>query len=164
MDRETRILIDYFPSLAKDPHFKITSPWSYDYNCIAWALGTDEKRFWPFVEDEDGNIIPPDEYEDGDEDIFWPNNVARDKKVETFVKCFQTYGYTLCPDSLPEPNFTKIALYAIDGEVTHAARQLPNGLWTSKLGPLNDIQHGSPEAIEGEFYGKVAMYMKKRID
>lgn len=112
MDRETRILIEYFPSLADDPYFKITSPWSYDYNCIAWALGTDEKRFWPFVEDENG--------------------------------------------------YTKIALYAIDGEITHAARQLDNGLWTSKLGPLNDIQHGNPEVIEGGFYGKVAVYMKKK--
>ncbi|MBP5503473.1 MAG: hypothetical protein J6Y24_11860 [Bacteroidales bacterium] len=163
MDRETRILVDYFPSLANDPNFKITSPWTYDYNCIAWALGIDGKRLWPYVEDEDGNIIPPDEYEDGDDDIYWPNNVARDKKLETFVHCFQSFGYTRCHDSSLESGFTKIAIYTLDKEVTHAARQLDNGLWTSKLGPLNDIQHSTPESIEGNFYGKVAVYMKRPL-
>jgi hypothetical protein len=162
MDKETRTLIEFFPGLAKDPHFKITSPWTYDYNCIAWAAGTDNQWFWPFREDENGNIISNDEYDD-DDYIYWPTNLAKNKKVETFSKLFETFGYSSCLDSTFEPGYTKIALFAIDGEVTHAARQLDNGLWTSKLGPLNDIQHGTPEVIEGNFYGKVATYMKKKI-
>ena len=149
---EKRYLEGLFPNLHQDGSFKITSECTRDYNCIAWAVGKSNCWYWPPL----GNENPePDEY--------WPKGIADKTDVDTFIKALQTDGYTLCPNFLPEPNFTKIALYAIDGEVTHAARQLPNGLWTSKLGPLNDIQHGSPEAIEGEFYGKVAVYMKKRI-
>ena len=54
-----------------------------------------------------------------------------------------------------------IALYAKDGLCTHAARRLPNGLWTSKLGYYHDIQHSTPQSLEGYIYGKVYCYMNK---
>jgi hypothetical protein len=38
-----------------------------------------------------------------------------------------------------------IALYSADGELTHAARRLDNGRWTSKLGPDIDIEHDTLE-------------------
>jgi hypothetical protein len=49
-------------------------------------------------------------------------------------------------------------------ECTHAARQLSNGCWTSKLGKLNDIQHGTPESIEGTEYGIVYCFMKRKFE
>ena len=34
-----------------------------------------------------------------------------------------------------------------DGQVTHAARQLNSGEWTSKLGRLEDVRHKSPDVL-----------------
>ncbi|MCI0637958.1 MAG: hypothetical protein L0Y72_23715 [Gemmataceae bacterium] len=39
---------------------------------------------------------------------------------------------------------------------THAARQLPTGRWSSKLGPSEDIEHDL-HALEGEIYGTIAL-------
>ena len=47
---------------------------------------------------------------------------------------------------------------------THAARQLSSGFWTSKLGEAYDIQHGTPQSIEGGIYGCVYCYMKKAFE
>jgi len=46
---------------------------------------------------------------------------------------------------------------------THAARQLPDGKWTSKLGQLEDITHGTTDVIEGGDYGEVVQFMKRPI-
>lgn len=46
---------------------------------------------------------------------------------------------------------------------THAARQLPNGLWTSKLGQLEDITHATPQVIAGSDYGEVMQFMKRPL-
>jgi hypothetical protein len=55
----------------------------------------------------------------------------------------------------------KIAIYARDGEPTHAARQLEDGSWTSKLGPSVDISHAATSAVEGSLYGAVVRYMRR---
>jgi hypothetical protein len=46
------------------------------------------------------------------------------------------------------------------GSPTHAARQLDNGRWTSKLGELEDIEH-SLRDLEGAAYGTVVQVMKR---
>ena len=80
-----------------------------------------------------------------------------------FVDAFRLKGYEKC--SLPdfEEGYRKIALYITPGttKCTHAARQLSSGLWTSKLGEAYDIQHDTPQSIEGSIYGCVYCYMKK---
>jgi hypothetical protein len=49
-----------------------------------------------------------------------------------------------------------VALFAsADGNYTHAARQLPSGKWTSKLGTWEDIEHDSVEAVGGGAYGEL---------
>lgn len=48
-----------------------------------------------------------------------------------------------------------------DGVNVHAARQLNSGLWTSKLGESNDIQHSTPYTIQGRLYGKVACILRR---
>ena len=48
------------------------------------------------------------------------------------------------------------------GEVRHAARQVPNGKWASKMGDLADIEHDSPEVVEGVLYGTVQRYMFRK--
>lgn len=64
-------------------------------------------------------------------------------------------------DGALEPEFEKIAHYVKGGNVTHTARQLPWGRWTSKLGPGIDIEHLDPEALEGPVYGNVEGYMRR---
>jgi hypothetical protein len=46
---------------------------------------------------------------------------------------------------------------------THAARQLPNGRWSSKLGKLEDIEHALDD-ICGSAYGSVVPVLKRRTD
>lgn len=152
INSEKKYLEGLFPQLHDDAKFKITSECTRDYNCIAWAIGKSNCWYWPPL----GNPNP-------ESDEYWPQGVPDDTSLEVFIKALQTDGFSLCEDSSLESGFTKIAIYTLDKEVTHAARQLDNGLWTSKLGPLNDIQHSTPEYIEGNFYGKVAVYMKRPL-
>ena len=42
------------------------------------------------------------------------------------------------------------------------ARQLPSGLWTSKLGESEDIEH-QVEGLEGSSYGNVLVYLCREI-
>ncbi len=59
------------------------------------------------------------------------------------------------------PSSEKLALYADSmGDVTHVARQLPNGNWTSKLGALEDIEHKTAEALDAD-YGKIAGALRR---
>ena len=60
-----------------------------------------------------------------------------------------------------ESGFIKIALYERNGHWKHAARQLPNGKWTSKLGPDEDIEHDDPECLCGQNYGTIHCIMRK---
>lgn len=138
----------WFPNLRKDNEFKITSPCTDDYNCISWAA---QKSVWYW----------PPLGKDPDEGEYWPNGIDDDARIETFIKAMMTEGFTLCPDDSATPNAISIALYAKDGLCTHAARRLPNGLWTSKLGYYHDIQHSTPHSLEGDIYGAVYCYMNK---
>jgi len=60
-----------------------------------------------------------------------------------------------------EEGFEKLAIYGSGLMYTHAARQLPDGRWTSKLGQHEDITHTTTEAIEGSDYGEVVQCMKR---
>jgi len=71
-------------------------------------------------------------------------------------------GYQSCDEGELEEHYLKIALYVnTDSKPTHAARQLPSGKWTSKLGKGEDIEHANPAGVEGEIYGTVVQYMKR---
>ena len=72
----------------------------------------------------------------------------------------------MCSDGTPEDGFEKIAIYATGPSNTkpsHAARQLANGKWTSKLGQVEDIEHDTVTAIEGPLYGLVVRYLKRQL-
>ena len=84
---------------------------------------------------------------------------------------FESLGYRECANDTSETGFEKVAIY-VNGEglPTHAARQLENGNWTSKLGYWQDIEHASLRALENaplmdSLYGTVALLMRRpRID
>lgn len=129
-----------FPALKQSP-FELTSPETNVYNCIAWAAGDDQNFWWPTA--------------------HWPKGVSRKVTRTSFVKAFAKLGYCVCNSSEPEDGFEKVALYEdSNGEPTHAARLLPNGKWTSKLGPFVDISH-SLEGLIGVEYGSPAVFMKR---
>ena len=70
----------------------------------------------------------------------------------------------MCSDSSLEAGYEKIAIYVKDGIPTHAARQLGDGRWTSKLGKYEDIEHDSLDALNGDGYGeygRVALFMSR---
>lgn len=157
MDREIGILIKSVPGIVFDDHFSLTSPCDEYYNCIAWALELSDKWVWP---------LEPEDYMDDDitEDVlYWPDSLPFTDEIDNFLALFEQFGYRRCQDASQEDGLKKIALYAKAGHCTHAARQLTSGFWTSKMGPLNDIQHGSPEVLEGDFFGQVYCYMCKEV-
>jgi hypothetical protein len=53
------------------------------------------------------------------------------------------------------------SLYSTDGRVKHMARQLGANTWTSKLGQAWDIEHKTPQGVEGETYGRAVQYLKR---
>jgi hypothetical protein len=67
---------------------------------------------------------------------------VRAATLETFQAAFATLGYAVCGSEDLAPGTEKIALFTDSAGVpTHAARQLANGRWTSKIGKLEDIEH-----------------------
>ena len=75
-------------------------------------------------------------------EVYWPLGVRREVTIAAFVEAFQSLGYETCTEGNLENGVIKVALFADEaGKPTHAARQLPDGCWTSKLGELEDIEH-----------------------
>jgi hypothetical protein len=137
-----------FPGLGSS-EFRVTSPATRDYNCIAWAAGDTAHWWWPEVD--------PD-----NDAIFWPAGVPLEETLAAFTAAFVTLGYASCTGEDLEPGFERVALFANDGVPTHAARQRPSGRWTSKLGFLEDIEH-ELHALAGAECGTVALIMKRPL-
>lgn len=124
------------------------------YNCIAWALGKTNKFWWPLDE-------PHSNY-------WWPDGLPKalpdEETVAHFVEAFATEGYRRCRSGRLSRRYEKIVLF-VDGnnKPTHAARLLPTGVWTSKLGEDEDIEHKTLRCIEGSAYGRAKLFFKKKI-
>ena len=134
---------DCFPLLSDQNHEK-TSAWNTTYNCIAWAAGTSE-QWW--------EAAPG---------YYWPEGAGMGEDVANLIEAFETLDYLQCCNGELEEGFEKVALYAQGTAWTHAARQLPNGHWTSKLGQAEDIEHILPELVQGTVYGDVHCFMKRK--
>ena len=125
--------------------FQITSLESSAYNCIAWAAG-DVTDWWDY---------PLTRY--------WPEWAPRSPEVEALVQVFAGLGYAICEKAGKEDGYEKVALYAINGQWEHAARQLDDGRWTSKLGRFEDITHPSPVDVTGDAFGNIHCIMRRPI-
>jgi hypothetical protein len=135
-----------FPGLVDSRHFKVTSPRTPTYNCIAYAAGDFRRWWWP---DPLGVF-------------FWPQGAPRLCTLMAFQKAFELVGYNLTGDRSLEAGYERIAIFAQEATPTHAARQLPNGLWASKLGRLEDISH-ELDGVEGGDYGRVVFFMRRKL-
>jgi hypothetical protein len=134
-----------FPDLARTG-YRITSPADTVYNCIAHAAGVTDNWWWP----------DPDGFD------YWPPGVLRERTVAAFIQAFATLGYLPCADGSVEAGWDKVAIYATYEGPTHAARQLDTGLWSSKLGPDDDIEHAL-EGLCGTAYGLVVAFLKRPL-
>jgi hypothetical protein len=119
------------------------------YNCVAWAAEVNDDWWWP----------------PGESDGFWPDGHDRsDLGRGNFIGVFEeVLGYRVCADGVLEDGYQKVVIYERDGIVTHMARQLSDGQWTSKMGIWEDVTHQSLEAMAGGEYGDVVVYMKRPI-
>lgn len=138
--------IEYcFPHIADSDYF-ILSPATAEYNCVAWAAG-DKGTWW---EPDPQNIY------------YWPPGIPREYTIEAYTKAFKTFGYKLCKETSCEKGYEKVVIYVDSiNKPTHAARQLVSGRWTSKLGSLEDVEHGL-DAFLGSRYGDIGVIMKRR--
>jgi hypothetical protein len=136
-----------FPGLC-DTSWSVTSPASESCNCIAWAAGDAANWWWP---------------DPTDPRATWPAGVRWGQEVADFVSALATLGYEITEQKELEAGFERVALFVdTDSIVTHAARQLPSGTWTSKLGRAEDIEHGL-HALEGTTYGRVVQILKRQV-
>src|SRR5271156_4387291 len=118
-----------FPNLG---NWTESSKPTTDYNCYAFAVGEEERRWDPFPPGVD----------------YWPDNVKRSYELDSFIRAFGTEGFRQCADESFEDGIEKIAIYVNQfGGVEHAARQEPDGRWKSKLGDEEDIFHDSPVSL-----------------
>lgn len=131
-----------FPNLSPSA-YRIASPPTVTYNCLAWAAGVN------------------DEWWDPAAGYSWPADLPRDVTVATLVQVYERHGFVVCDDAGLEPGFEKIAIYGTVDEWEHAARQLPNGKWTSKMGPDEDIEHDSLDDLAGGVFGSVVRFLKR---
>jgi hypothetical protein len=132
-----------FPQLVSEG-FNITSNIDPKYNCIAWAAEDNNRFWWPIGR------------------TYRPANCPRVLDMSSFKLAFEALGYNECADGNHEGGYKKVAIYEKDGKPTHAARQLPDGTWTSKLGKEEDISH-TLHGLDASSYGAPTLFMRKTL-
>jgi len=140
----TQSLIAAFPKLASEG-FEIVGEPTTEYNCIAYAAGDTGDWWWP------------------DETNYWPPWATLDDSSDSLQEAFTGIGYQPCGDGGLEEGYLKVALYADEGKFQHAAVQMPNGAWRSKMGEGPVIEHQSPESLAGGMYGNVHCLMRRPV-
>jgi hypothetical protein len=139
------VVIADFPNTTVEPFIQ-TSHEDVRYNCIAWAASDDTKWY------------EPDPYGL----YYWPKNIDREYTTESYISLYETLGYTKCENGTLEGGFLKVAVFENGGLPSHAARQLADGNWTSKLGKNIDVRH-TIFSIENGLYGIVIQYLKRPL-
>src|ERR1039458_7125107 len=145
LDPDTR-LQQWFPKL-KPGAYRIIGSAHARYNCIAWAVGKRDAHWWP------GQA--PHSY--------WPSGIPTNSTLDAFVQLFRSIGYEACTDPRFERRYEQVAIFVKGQHVTHAARQLGNGKWSSKLGQWELIEHDL-EALTGSSpteYGDFQQIMRR---
>lgn len=149
-----------FPALAKDAFFCITSPATPIYNCIAFAMGFNDR--WV----DNRTDIPGH---------WWPPECECDNSPNSLIAAFKYMRFIECDDESPEDGFDKVALYMLDEHIdpisgvlipaqwTHAAKVLSNNEFHSKMGEENDIHHSAGAVFAGTCYGRIYQFMKRPI-
>lgn len=149
------MMMSVFPDLASDYNFKLLSDRDDKYNCIAWAMGYDDR--WVDCYDSPGH--------------WWPNGVSKDMSPKSLIEAFSAKGFVLTDNPLPEKGYHKVVLYMskLTGLWTHAARVLTSDIEHSKFGKEWDGQHShnvlanTSKRYSNSSYGEAFAYMKKEV-
>ncbi len=139
-----------FPKL-QSVGFEKTSSKTSEYNCIAHAVGTND-RWWSDAESED-------------EGYYWPIDRVESRigQVEELEAALAHEGFVKCDSTRVEPGYEKVAIYVKDdNRWEHAARQLNDGRWSTKDGVNADFSHATLECV-CPHYGRVYCYMKRVV-
>lgn len=131
-DSNRQVLIDIFgDSLERDPNFILLSPDIKMFNCIAYAMGLDDR--WV-----DPSDIPWH---------WWPP-VQKDQNPNSLIKAFEYFGFEACGmDDTIEDAYDKVALYQKDNKWQHAARVVDNNKYHSKFGESYDGTHSNGNVL-----------------
>lgn len=135
-----------FPHLAH-AGFEIVGQPSERYNCIAYAAG-DTSQWWE-----------PDGLN------YWPAWATRNESIASLMEVFAGQGYEVCDAgggaAGEQAGYEKVALYEWNGKMQHAALQMPDGRWRSKMGRGPVIEHHSPDALSDGIYGRATIIMRR---
>lgn len=118
------IKLSDYPNIKIGENFNIIdSSDNYDYNCIAYSLGSKNDLIYPINSD----------------DWIWSFSISNDNSknlnIGNFLEFYKLFGYNLCRNSSYEPDFNKIALYTYNATYfVHAAIQKDDKWWISKMG------------------------------
>ncbi len=152
MPRDCSWVPEWFENITPQD-FACTSDATPQYKCIAWAAGKQNEPWWP-TDQIKGYFGPPG----------LPKEPIDQETVENFIQAFETEGYVVCNGSEIEAGFEKIAIYAdANNRPLHAARSLSHGVWSSKLGDQEDIEHTTLDSIGGKQYGSPVAFLKRPL-
>lgn len=148
-------MMSIFPDLKNDNNFQLLSDRDETYNCIAWAMGYNDR--WVDIEESPGH--------------WWPDGVSKDMSPQSLIDAFCTEGFEMSYNAYPEDGYYKVVLYKSNllGIWTHAARIVTSEIEYSKLGKLWDGQHSHNVLSNTGFlyssssYGEAYAFMKKAI-
>lgn len=122
---------------------------TWQYNCIAWAVGENHRRWDPTIER-------------GRKQGYWPDDVGREPTIENLMLALEKARFEDCgTDGEFEAGFEKIALTEDEGEWQHACRVLEDGRFWSKCGDFEDVKHD--KAGLESLYGPIVRFMKRTI-
>lgn len=147
------LLTTIFPDLAKDCNFKILSERTPVYNCIAWAMGYNDRWVSPFAY----------------AGYWWPDGALKSMIPDALIQAFQVEGFEITDNCRVEEGFSKVVLYRNQegSQWTHAARIVADGVEYSKFGESFDGQHSHEMLFRtgvghsDKSYGKAFAYMKR---
>ena len=136
-----------FPKL-RHTAWDLRSKADSQYNCVAYTLG-DTINWW------EPNPMGR---------CYWPPGLPRgDYSLQAYQTMFESLGYEVCFRGDLESGYVKIAIFAKQGRFSHVCLQRESGVWTSKLGRDDDIDHPL-DALSGSVYGNPTAFLRKRID
>lgn len=92
---------------------------------------------------------------------YWPASALRSYTLAAYIEAFRAKGFETCADGSLQDGVEKLAIYTLNGIPQHAARQLKNGNWTSKMGDFEDIEHPKLSSVGGPAYGDATVYMSR---
>lgn len=91
---------------------------------------------------------------------WWPGHLPRDGSLTVLLLFFSELGYFESSEwNTFDPGFEHVAIFGDEEGPTHAARQLVDGTWTSKLGLAEDISHNDLGVLIG--YGAVVAVLRR---